>query len=84
MSVRHTACRHCGQDIEGHWPYRNGEWRDRGNNRYCPVWGGQIHSPVRICRGCGYPTAGTGRCGECARIAQTLDREYQQYRRSMR
>lgn len=33
---QHKACKHCGQDIEGLFPYRRGEWRDRGNNPTCP------------------------------------------------
>jgi hypothetical protein len=35
--VRQTGCRHCDQDIENFWPYRRGEWRDRGNNTTCPT-----------------------------------------------
>jgi hypothetical protein len=54
MSVRQTCCRHCGQDIEGLFPYRRGEWRDRGNNPTCPhpLQGfpggpeGTLHAPV--------------------------------------
>src|SRR5262245_54119953 len=34
-TVRQTACRHCGLDIEGWAPYRRGTWRDRGNNTHC-------------------------------------------------
>ncbi len=47
-AVRHTSCRHCGQDIEGIYPYRKGEWRDRGNNPTCPNEAGdkgQAHAP---------------------------------------
>jgi hypothetical protein len=49
-AVRQTACRHCGQDIEGFAPYRKGEWRDRGNNSTCPNEAGdkgQKHAPVK-------------------------------------
>lgn len=47
--VRQTACRHCGQDIEGVAPYRKGEWRDRGNNTTCPSGPseGKKHAPVK-------------------------------------
>lgn len=59
--VRQTACRFCGTDIEGHHPYRRGEWRDRGNNSTCGPYehrgsdglevvqppAGQHHAPVR-------------------------------------
>lgn len=51
MTVRQTACRHCGQDIEGWWPYRTGEWRDRGHNTHCPNAAGdagQLHGPVTM------------------------------------
>jgi hypothetical protein len=47
---RQTACKHCGQDIENLYPYRRGEWRDRGNNSHCPTPegdAGQIHQPVK-------------------------------------
>jgi hypothetical protein len=45
---KQTACRHCGQDIEGFWPYRRGEWRDRGNNSQCPAPAtGKIHAPYK-------------------------------------
>lgn len=46
--VTQTACRHCGQDIEGIEPYPAGEWRDRGNNTHCPTPAGdagQVHEP---------------------------------------
>lgn len=46
MAVRQTTCRLCGQDIEGHSPYRRGEWRDRGNNTHCPDDSGRRHAPV--------------------------------------
>lgn len=42
--VRQTACRHCGQDIEGFSPWPQGEWRDRGNNTHCDD--GKLHAPV--------------------------------------
>lgn len=52
-TVRHTTCRHCGQDIEGFAPWRKGEWRDRGNNATCPQplagypgKSGMIHAPL--------------------------------------
>lgn len=44
MRVRQTACRLCGQDIEGISPFPKGEWRDRGNNTHCND--GQVHAPV--------------------------------------
>lgn len=44
--VRQTACRHCGQDIEGFRPFPAGEWRDRGNNRTCPDGSGRKHAPT--------------------------------------
>jgi hypothetical protein len=55
VACKQTACRHCGQDIEGFWPYRAGEWRDRGNNAECPypINGGEalpvgtVHAPER-------------------------------------
>lgn len=50
MTVRHTSCRYCGQDIEGWAPYRKGEWRDRGNNSQCPTPEGDKglhHAPFR-------------------------------------
>jgi hypothetical protein len=46
--VIHTACRHCGQDIEG--APGEPEWRDRGNNSTCPNAAGdagQRHEPIR-------------------------------------
>lgn len=46
MAVRHTACKYCGQDIEGVSPYRKGEWRDRVNNTLCPDDSGKTHAPV--------------------------------------
>lgn len=48
-ACRHTACRYCGQDIEGHAPYRRGEWRDRGNNSTCPNGPNKDkkHAPVK-------------------------------------
>lgn len=42
---RRTSCRHCEHDIEGFFPYRRGEWRDRGNNTHCPDNSGRIHAP---------------------------------------
>lgn len=47
MTCRHTLCANCGQDIEGIAPYRNGEWRDRGNNSKCHsgMHAGEPHSP---------------------------------------
>ncbi len=42
---RQTACRYCGHDIEGFFPYRKGEWRDRGNNPTCPNDSGKQHAP---------------------------------------
>lgn len=48
-TVRHTSCRHCGQDIEGIAPFPLGEWRDRGNNRTCPTSKGDEglrHAPL--------------------------------------
>jgi hypothetical protein len=57
MACKHTTCRHCGQDIEGCFPYRKGEWRDRGNNAECPfpikgygderLPAGTVHAPVK-------------------------------------
>lgn len=50
MAVKQTTCRHCGQDIENLWPYRNKEWRDRGNNRHCPTPEGDAglyHAPYK-------------------------------------
>ena len=44
-----TSCKHCGQDIENLWPFRAGEWRDRGNNPTCPTPEGDAglhHAPV--------------------------------------
>jgi hypothetical protein len=38
VKVRQTGCRHCNQDIEGFYPYRKGEWRDRGGNSECPPY----------------------------------------------
>lgn len=49
-AVRQTACRHCGQDIEGWAPYRAGEWRDRGNNTHCPNASGRLHAPIKVSR----------------------------------
>jgi hypothetical protein len=49
-SVRHRTCQHCGQDIEGVYPFVYGEWRDRGNNTHCPTEAGdkgQQHAPVQ-------------------------------------
>lgn len=49
-AVRQTACKHCGQDIEGIAPFVVGEWRDRGNNTHCPTPAGdagQLHAPVQ-------------------------------------
>jgi hypothetical protein len=43
--VRQTSCRHCGQDIENFFPYRRGEWHDRGNNPTCND--GKTHAPYR-------------------------------------
>jgi hypothetical protein len=37
IGCKQTSCRHCGQDIEAFWPYRRGEWRDRGSNSQCPA-----------------------------------------------
>jgi hypothetical protein len=51
MSVRQTACRHCGIDIENFHPYRAGEWRDRGGNpsgdtrEQCPRCFGRGYQP---------------------------------------
>lgn len=48
-TVIHTACRHCGQDIEGIAPYPVGDWRDRGNNWTCPTPEGDAglrHAPI--------------------------------------
>ncbi|MET0742992.1 MAG: hypothetical protein ABWY78_06440 [Microvirga sp.] len=48
--VRQTACRHCGQDIEGIRPFKAGQWRDRGNNTTCPTPAGdkgQKHAPIK-------------------------------------
>ncbi len=45
-TVIHTACRHCGLDIEGHAPFPEGEWRDRGNNTQCND-GANKHAPVQ-------------------------------------
>lgn len=45
-TVRQTACKHCGQDIEAFAPYRRGSWRDRGNNTHCPDDSGKRHEPV--------------------------------------
>jgi hypothetical protein len=40
----HTACRHCGLDIEG---WSNGDdWRDRGNNDACPLPRFTRHAPA--------------------------------------
>jgi hypothetical protein len=49
LACRHTVCRHCGQDIEGWWPYRKAEWRDRGNNYRCPSGPkkDKPHAPVK-------------------------------------
>jgi hypothetical protein len=49
VACRQTCCKHCGQDIENFWPYRRGEWRDRGNNPDCPYPGkpGTLHAPVK-------------------------------------
>lgn len=44
--VRHTACKHCRSDIEGMYPYRAGEWRDRGNNTNCDAYTSDKHEPV--------------------------------------
>jgi predicted RNA-binding Zn-ribbon protein involved in translation (DUF1610 family) len=44
-AVVRTACKHCGQDIEG----RDDDWRDRGNNSTCPNEAGdagQEHEPT--------------------------------------
>jgi hypothetical protein len=43
--VRHTACRHCGADIEGFAPFKTAEWRDRGNNTTCD--GTRKHQPTK-------------------------------------
>jgi hypothetical protein len=45
----HMSCKHCEQDIENLHPFRNGEWRDRGNNRTCPSGPneGKAHAPFR-------------------------------------
>lgn len=48
--VIQTVCKHCDQDIENFSPYRNGEWRDRGNNTHCPNKAGdagQKHAPLK-------------------------------------
>lgn len=56
MRVIHTACKHCGQDIEGvvdtskaiYEFEGESEWRDRGNNTHCPTPAGdagQKHQP---------------------------------------
>ena len=49
--AKHTTCRYCSLDIEGVWPYRKGEWRDRGNNTHCNDMlkfeeGDLAHAPV--------------------------------------
>ena len=44
MSVIHTTCKHCGQDIEG---INNTDWRDRGNNRKCND-GTNYHEPAHL------------------------------------
>lgn len=41
--VRQTACRLCGQDIEGFSPWPKGEWMDRGGNKTCD--GSRPHAP---------------------------------------
>lgn len=41
----HTACRHCGLDIEG-WS-NSDEWRDRGNNTACPLPRFTLHTPPK-------------------------------------
>lgn len=48
QAVRQTACRFCGQDIEGFAPYRKGEWMDRGRNSTCPDGNntGKKHAPI--------------------------------------
>jgi hypothetical protein len=33
----YAACKHCGQDIGNFWPWRRGEWLDRGGNPTCPA-----------------------------------------------
>lgn len=43
---RQTACRFCGQDIEGEIGAPRGEWRDRGNNTLCPGNSQSQHFPV--------------------------------------
>lgn len=43
--IKHTACAHCGQDIEG--STREG-WRDRGGNRTCPAFLARDGEPVRL------------------------------------
>jgi hypothetical protein len=45
VTVRQTACRHCGLDIEGFAPYARGQWQDRGGNRTCND-GKHAHAPV--------------------------------------
>ena len=47
QGARQTSCRHCRQDIENFFPYRRGEWRDRGNNAECPDNSGKLHAPYR-------------------------------------
>lgn len=44
-TVIHTACRYCNLDIEGHHPFKRGQWRDRGNNTVCND-GKHKHAPV--------------------------------------
>jgi hypothetical protein len=53
--AKHTTCRYCGLDIENLWPYRNGEWRDRGNNTHCNDMlkfeeGDKAHAPYKPTR----------------------------------
>lgn len=44
-TVRQTACRLCGLDVENITPFRADDWRDRGNNTHCPD--GRLHEPMR-------------------------------------
>lgn len=53
-NVKQTICKYCDLDIENFSPYRNGEWRDRGNNTHCRKRDGELsrilHAPVRFGR----------------------------------